>query len=57
MEIIPTEYEYDETIRVAVMGLSYSKKQEQLKEFLDFVDKHGKEVFTEFGYVKQVKQE
>lgn len=55
LEIVPTEYEYDQTIRVAVIGLSYSRKQEQLKEFLDFVEKHGKEVFTEFGYVKQVK--
>ena len=55
LEIIPAEYEYDKTIRVAVTGLSYSRKQGQLKAFLDFVEKHGKEVFTEFGYVKQVK--
>jgi len=56
IEIIPGPYEYEETIRVAVMGLSYSKKPEKLETFLDFVEKHGKEVFTEFGYVKEVKE-
>lgn len=54
IEIIPTPYEYDQEIRVGVMGLSYSKKQEQVEQFLDFVEKHGKKVFTEFGYVKEV---
>ena len=55
LDIVPTPYEYEDEIRVAVMGLSYSKKQEQLKEFLDFVEKHGKQVFSDFGYVKEVE--
>jgi molybdate transport system substrate-binding protein len=57
LEIVPTPYEYDETTRVSVMGLSYSKKQEELKEFLDFVEEHGQKVFSDFGYVKEVVQE
>ena len=52
IEIVPGPYEYDKTIRLSVMGLSYSKKQEELGKFLDFVEEHGKQVFTDFGYVK-----
>jgi len=57
LEIVPGPYQYDETIRVSVMGLSYSKKQEELKKFLDFVEEHGQKVFSDFGYVKEVVQE
>lgn len=57
LEIVPGPYEYDETTRVSVMGLSYSKKQEELKKFLDFVEEHGQKVFSDFGYVKEVVQE
>jgi len=56
LEIVPGPYEYDETIRVSVMGLSYSKKQEELKKFLDFVEEHGQKVFSDFGYVKEAVQ-
>jgi molybdate transport system substrate-binding protein len=52
IEIVPGPYEYDEPTRLSVMGLSYSKKQEELGKFLDFVEKHGKQVFSDFGYVK-----
>ena len=52
IEIIPGPYEYDEEVRVAVMGLSYSKKKDKVEEFLKFVEAHGEEVFAEFGYVK-----
>ena len=52
VDVVPTEYEYDDEIRVAVMGLSYTKHPEEVEKFLDFVEKHGKEVFAEFGYVK-----
>jgi len=52
LEIVPTPYEYDEEIRVAVMGLSYSKHREEVEHFLGFVEKHGPEVFSKFGYVK-----
>lgn len=55
LDVVPAPYKYKDEIRVAVMGLSYSSKQEELKEFLDFVEKHGKEVFSEFGYVKEVE--
>ena len=52
IEIVPVPYEYDEEIRVSVMGLSYTKQPEKVQKFLDFAEAHGPEVFKEFGYVK-----
>jgi len=51
VEIVPDPGAYEE-IKLSVMGLSYSKKKENLADFLDFVEKHGKQVFEDFGYVK-----
>jgi len=52
IEIVPTPYEYDEEIRVCIMGLSYSKKTELVEKFLQFAEKRGKEIFQEMGYRK-----
>jgi len=52
IEIVAGEYEYDEEIRVGVMGLSYSRQPEVVEELLKFVEEHGTDVFAEFGYVK-----
>ena len=52
VEIVPGPYEYDEEIRVGVIGLSYSDKAAVVEEFLKFVDTNGRAVFEEFGYVK-----
>jgi len=52
IDIVPCPYEYDEEIRVGVIGLSYTKKKTEVEKFLKFVDKHGRKVFKEFGYVK-----
>ncbi len=52
VEIIPTPYEYDEEIRVGIMGLSYSEKPELVEQFVAFAEKHGEEIFREYGYVK-----
>ncbi len=52
IEIVPTPYEYDEEIRVWVMGLKYSEKENALAKFLAFCSSEGKKVFAEFGYVK-----
>lgn len=52
LEIIPGPYEYDQEVRVAVMGLSYSKKKQQIEQFLKFTERQGEKVFAEFGYVK-----
>ncbi|HUT13982.1 MAG TPA: substrate-binding domain-containing protein, partial [Thermoguttaceae bacterium] len=49
--IISDPYAYEE-IKLSVMGLSYSKNQEQLEQFLDFVEEYGPQVFKDFGYVK-----
>lgn len=52
IDIVPVPYEYDEEIRVSVMGLSYTEQPGQVQKFLDFVETHGQDVFKEFGYVK-----
>ncbi len=52
LEIVDTPYEYDEDVRVGVIGLSYSKNQDAVEKFLKFVEEHGEEVFAEFGYTK-----
>lgn len=51
IEIVPGPYEYKKKTRLSVLGLSYSKRKEELGRFLDFVEKHGKKVFADFGYV------
>ncbi len=53
IEIVAAPYEYDDEIGVSIMGLSYTSNKDQVEKFLDFVEKHGKEVFAEFGYVKK----
>jgi molybdate transport system substrate-binding protein len=52
LEIVRTPYEYDEEIRVHIMGLNYTKQAESLKRFVEFVRNRGPKVFTEYGYVK-----
>jgi len=52
IEIVPTPYEYDEEVRVGVVGLSYSRQKDKVEQFLKFAEDHAEEVFREFGYVK-----
>ncbi|NQU20909.1 MAG: molybdate ABC transporter substrate-binding protein [Candidatus Nealsonbacteria bacterium] len=52
IQIVSIPYEYEAEIRVAVMGLSYTKNRKAVEQFLDFVEQRGKKVFAEFGYVK-----
>jgi molybdate transport system substrate-binding protein len=52
LEIVPTPYEYDEEIRVHIMGLNFSKRPDLLKKFLEFAHNRGEAVFTQHGYVK-----
>jgi molybdate transport system substrate-binding protein len=52
LDVVPTPYEYDTTIRVHVIGLSYSRHPELVKEFVSFARQHGKAVFASYGYVK-----
>jgi molybdate transport system substrate-binding protein len=52
LDVVKTPYEYEEEIRVHIMGLSYTKHPEELQQFMEFVRKRGPEVFTEHGYVK-----
>ncbi len=52
LEVVKTPYEYDEEIRVHIIGLSYSKVPELLKQFIEFARTRGPEIFAEYGYVK-----
>ncbi len=52
LEVVKTPYEYDEEIRVHIIGLSYSKEPESLKQFIEFARTRGTEIFAEYGYVK-----
>ncbi len=52
LEVVPTPYEYDEDIRVHIIGLSYSEQPELLKKFFEFTRNGGPEIFAWHGYVK-----
>lgn len=52
VEVVRTPYEYDEEIRVHIIGLSYSKEPELLKQFIAFARTRGPDIFAEYGYVK-----
>ena len=51
-EIVPTPYEYDNEIRVHVIGLSYSKRPDLVKKFMEIARKIGPKAFASHGYVK-----
>jgi molybdate transport system substrate-binding protein len=52
LDVVPTPYEYDEEIRVHIMGLNYSRKPDLLRKFLEFAKNKGEAVFARHGYVK-----
>jgi molybdate transport system substrate-binding protein len=52
LDVVKTPYEYDEEIRVHIIGLSYTKEPEALKQFINFARTKGPEIFAEYGYVK-----
>lgn len=52
LDIVPTAYEYDEQIGVHIIGLSYSRQPDWVRQFLQFAQSRGPAVFTEHGYVK-----
>jgi molybdate transport system substrate-binding protein len=52
LEIVRTPYEYEEEIRVHIMGLNYTKQAESLRQFIKFARNRGPEIFAEYGYVK-----
>jgi molybdate transport system substrate-binding protein len=52
VDIVPTPYEYDEEIRVHIIGLNYSKYPEEIEKFIAFTKAEGKKMFSKYGYVK-----
>ena len=52
LEVVKAPYEYDEEIRVHIIGLSYSKEAESLKQFIEFAKTNGPDTFAQYGYVK-----
>ena len=52
LEVVRTPYEYDEEVRVHIIGLSYSEQPKSLKQFIEFARNRGPEIFADYGYVK-----
>ncbi len=52
LEVVPMPYEYDETIRVWVMGLNYTKHEAEVARLVDFAKKEGPAIFAKYGYTK-----
>lgn len=52
LDVVKTPYEYDEEIRVHIIGLSYSNEPELLRQFINFARTKGPDIFAEYGYVK-----
>ncbi len=52
VDAVALPYEYDREIKVHVMGLSYSRRTEDVRKFLEFIRAHGNAVFAAHGYVK-----
>jgi ABC-type molybdate transport system substrate-binding protein len=52
VDVVPCPYEYDEEIRVGVIGLAHTSKVDHVRRFLEFVKANGEAIFEEFGYVK-----
>ncbi|MHC4545615.1 MAG: substrate-binding domain-containing protein [Planctomycetota bacterium] len=52
VEVVPTPYEYEEEIRVHIMGLNYSKNPDLLRKFMEFTKGKGEAIFAKYGYVK-----
>jgi molybdate transport system substrate-binding protein len=52
LDVVKTPYEYDEERRVHIIGLSYTKEIELLKQFIEFARTKGPDTFAEYGYVK-----
>jgi ABC-type molybdate transport system substrate-binding protein len=52
LDVVKTPYEYDEEIRVHIIGLSYTKEPEALRQFINFARTKGPDIFAEYGYVK-----
>lgn len=52
VDVVRTPYEYDEEVRVHIIGLNYSEQPQSLKQFIEFTRTRGPEIFADYGYVK-----
>jgi ABC-type molybdate transport system substrate-binding protein len=52
LEVVQMSYEYDTEIRVHIIGLSYTKQPNALKQFIGFARAKGPAIFAEHGYIK-----
>lgn len=52
LDVVKTPYEYDEEIRVHVIGLNYSANPELVEAFIEFAKQNGTQVYGDHGYVK-----
>jgi len=52
LEVVQRPYEYETETRVHIIGLSYTKQPDALKQFIGFAREKGPAIFAEHGYVK-----
>jgi molybdate transport system substrate-binding protein len=52
LDTIKTTYEYDNEIRVHVIGLNYTSRPDLLKAFIAFAKEKGPAIYAGHGYVK-----
>jgi molybdate transport system substrate-binding protein len=52
VEVVPTPYDYEREIKVHAMGLSYSRRPELVKKFIDFIRARGPAAFAAHGYTR-----
>jgi molybdate transport system substrate-binding protein len=52
LEVVRTPYEYENEIRVHIIGLNYCKQPQLLKQFIEFSREQGPAIFANYGYVK-----
>ncbi len=52
VDVVATPYEYDQEIRVHIIGLNYTEQSAALEKFMAFAKDKGPATFAEHGYVK-----
>ena len=52
LDVVRTPYEYDKEVGVHIIGLSYTKQAESLRQFIEFARQKAPAIFAEHGYLK-----
>lgn len=52
VQVVKAPYEYDDEIKLSVIGLNYSSNPKLVKKFMQFTKNNGKRIFAEHGCIK-----